>query len=896
MSSQASRSGLPVRYGFSDFLLYPNQSALWKAGVRISLMPKPLATLVVLVEHAGKTVSKEELLSAVWGGLAIEENNLTQCISTLRKALGEKRGENRFIATEPGTGYRFVAPVVTSIEFNEEQKPLESIRLLPQAQPTPRRTIALLAAAACICIAAAAFFWSQHKVTSGTTGHRSVAILDIRNLSKDGSEGWLAMALPEMLTSELASDGRLRAIPSEDLVRWRSDLGAAALRSGQAELIRLAQRNFGADTFVLGSYVVTGACPDCRVRVDLRVYDSSTGGSLATIIDEDGSGNLLDLATRLGLKLRSVLGANSAMPPPSWPSASAMRHYAEGLAALRRVDPIAAKDHLQAALAADPGNALIHAALADVWAALGYGSRAKQESLAAYQLSKSLSNLDQLAIEARYRISVQQWDRAIEIYRKIYEILPDSLEDGLNLAKAQFRGSRNADASATLQKLRQLPRPAGNDPRIDLIEAQNAGVSRDFVNTRDYARRSALEAKARGARYVYARARLLEGGAMQTLRDPNYFAVQTDARQVCESIGDSECVSQAWRIRGNERFFRGDFTEAEIAYSRGVAVARELGDRAELANLLTGLGVVAESKRDWAAAEGNLQEAISLKKETGYNPSEVQVELAQLYLRLGRRNEAAQVAEAALAEAQRVNAHEDLGEILLVRAALARTQGRLLPAQQFAEKSIEELRLSKSNSLCLALASLSSILTARGDLLKAERVLAEATAEGYPEGRGTIELARAELLFARNQFQLASEEAKRSATDFNAAHLSGNAAIAMVVEANALDMLGNSAEARQVSQEALQNAGLTSEPLAASWTRLAVWRLADQPGFRVPAALHSDVASLKDPELSLEEKLDCAVRAKRAGMAEAKQLFRQVASSAANQGYLTMSRRARHLE
>ena len=492
--------------------------------------------------------------------------------------------------------------------------------------------------------------------------------------------------------------------------------------------------------------------------------------------------------------------------------------------------------------------------------------------------------------------SVQQWGRAIEIYRKIYAILPDSLEDGLNLAKAQFRGSRNADASATLQKLRQLPRPAGDDPRIDLIEAQNAGVSRDFVKTRDLARRAAQEAKARGARYIYARARLLQGGAMQTMRDAGFFAVQTDARQVCESIGDRECVSQAWRIRGNERFSGGHFAEAEEAYTKGASVARELGDRAELANLLTGLGVVAESKREWVAAEGNLQEAISLKKETGYNPSEVQVQLAQLYLRLGRRREAGQVAESALWEAQQVNAHEDLGEILLVRAALARADGRLGAAQQFAEKSIEELRFSKSNSLSLAQASLCSILTARGDLARAERVLAGATAEGYPEGRGTIEMARAELLFARNQFQLAAEDAERSAADFNDAHLSGDAAIALVLEANALDMLGNSARARQISHEALQSAGLTSEPLADSRARLAVWRLADQPGFRVPDALHSDVASLKDTELSLEEELDRAVRAKRAGMAEAKQLFREVANRAANQGYLTISRRARHLE
>src|SRR5208337_49493 len=60
-------------------------------------------------------VSKDALLAQVWNGTAVEENNLTQSISTLRKVLGEKRGENRFITTEPGNGYRFVASV-TRIE------------------------------------------------------------------------------------------------------------------------------------------------------------------------------------------------------------------------------------------------------------------------------------------------------------------------------------------------------------------------------------------------------------------------------------------------------------------------------------------------------------------------------------------------------------------------------------------------------------------------------------------------------------------------------------------------------------------------------------------------------------------------------------------------------------
>jgi DNA-binding winged helix-turn-helix (wHTH) protein/tetratricopeptide (TPR) repeat protein len=903
MTSGVTRlEGRAVKYHFGEYELRPNQGSLWQAGVRVPLMPKPLATLLVLVERAGETVSKDELLAQVWHGTAVEENNLTQCISTLRKVLGEKRGENRFIVTDPGNGYRFVAPV-TRTEDVPVEAPESAISLVPNgtvhhsdAVPSRRMLFAFAAIALLCLVAAGVWLWTRHSAVQAV-GRKSVAVLRIRDLSKSSSEVWLQTALSEMLTSELASGGKLHAIPAEDVVRWRSDLGTASESARYADLLRLARSNFGADTFVIGSYVVTGACPECRVRVDLGLYDAATGDRLATIIDEGPEQNLLDLTTRLGGKLRAELGVvGTPAGPQPWPAPGAAREYAEGLKALRRIDPIAARDHLQAAVTADPGNALIHSALADAWTALGYGLRANEESRRAYELSTSLGRLDQLGIEARYRMSAHEWDRAIEIYRSIFRLFPDSLEDGLNLARAQSRAMKIADTSATLSILRRLPQPAGNDPRIDVIEAQNAGAARDYLKTRDYARRAAEEAKARGAQYMFARARLLEGGAMQTMQDPNYYAVQTEGRKVCESIGDRQCVSMAWRIRGNERFFAGHFAEAQEAYLEGLSVARELGDRAELANLLQGLSVVAESNLEWDHAEQNLIEAISIKKETGYDPSEVRVQLAELYLRLGRLSDAASTADEALSEAQKTNAREDIGEVYLLQASLARLHGRLDTAKELGEKAIAEVRASNSNGLLtLALAALSSTLTARGDLDNAEKRLAEGKATDYPEGLGRVELARAELLLAKGQFQLAAEEAKRSAEDFSKAHLDENSALALVTEANALEMLGRTSDALETCRQAETRAARTPDPRANTLARLAAWRLSDS-GSNVPADLEAKVVDLRNPELSLEEDFDRALRAKRTGTANARALFRALADQAAARGYLTMARRAHSLE
>ena len=86
-------------------------------------------------------LKKDMLLAELWPGLVVEENNLTQVISVVRRVLGETRGENRYLATVPGRGYRFVADVVRlpdSTEANHQTPALE-----PAAQVTvsrPRRS------------------------------------------------------------------------------------------------------------------------------------------------------------------------------------------------------------------------------------------------------------------------------------------------------------------------------------------------------------------------------------------------------------------------------------------------------------------------------------------------------------------------------------------------------------------------------------------------------------------------------------------------------------------------------------------------------------------------------------------------------------------------------------
>jgi DNA-binding winged helix-turn-helix (wHTH) protein len=104
MSQQDNHS-----YEFGRFRLKVAERVLLREGELVPLTPKVFDILVTLVEHGGQVVAKDDLMKKVWPNTFVEEGNLTQNVSLLRKALGESPGGVQFIETVPRRGYRFVA-------------------------------------------------------------------------------------------------------------------------------------------------------------------------------------------------------------------------------------------------------------------------------------------------------------------------------------------------------------------------------------------------------------------------------------------------------------------------------------------------------------------------------------------------------------------------------------------------------------------------------------------------------------------------------------------------------------------------------------------------------------------------------------------------------------------
>jgi DNA-binding winged helix-turn-helix (wHTH) protein len=165
----------PRFYEFDSFLLDAQRRELTRDGEILPLMPKVFETLLFFVQNRGRVLEKTELMETLWADSFVEEANLTQNVSTLRKVLGESPHEKIYIVTIPGRGYRFVAEVhelpneTTDVVIHEkirahltiEKEPANEpqIAALKQiAHPAPKNHWWKAAAGILLLLAAAGFY------------------------------------------------------------------------------------------------------------------------------------------------------------------------------------------------------------------------------------------------------------------------------------------------------------------------------------------------------------------------------------------------------------------------------------------------------------------------------------------------------------------------------------------------------------------------------------------------------------------------------------------------------------------------------------------------------------------------------------------------------------------
>jgi len=190
------------RYSFDRFILDIERGALLKDGVDIPLRAKCFGVLTYLVEHHGVLVTRDALLAAVWPGLVVTVDSLTQCVIQIRKALGDTQKD--MIRTVPRRGFIFEAPVTLHSpgEISEPATARES--WLDNRKPSRWS----MAVAVVLALAIAISWWTSHSRLGVDTPDstqalpNSIAVLPFVTMSDDANE-YFADGLAEELLNLL---------------------------------------------------------------------------------------------------------------------------------------------------------------------------------------------------------------------------------------------------------------------------------------------------------------------------------------------------------------------------------------------------------------------------------------------------------------------------------------------------------------------------------------------------------------------------------------------------------------------------------------------------------------------------------------------------------------------
>jgi TolB-like protein/DNA-binding winged helix-turn-helix (wHTH) protein len=192
-------------YRFGPFALDSRRRTLSRADTPVSLTPKAFDVLLFLAQNPNRLVTKEELLHAVWGDTFVEEGNLKQHISHLRKALGDNAEDARLIVTIARKGYQFTGDV-TVAEAAEAILERPTNATVPKAL-RHRWKPAVVAASAVILMGAGYLSWRHSRVAASAPSEKiMLAVLPFENLTGDPQKDYLADGLTEETISQL---GRL---------------------------------------------------------------------------------------------------------------------------------------------------------------------------------------------------------------------------------------------------------------------------------------------------------------------------------------------------------------------------------------------------------------------------------------------------------------------------------------------------------------------------------------------------------------------------------------------------------------------------------------------------------------------------------------------------------------
>jgi DNA-binding winged helix-turn-helix (wHTH) protein/TolB-like protein len=485
-------------------------------GADLNLSARAYEVLIFLLEHRHRVVSREELMKAVWPRSVVEENNLNQAITILRRALGDRRDSPQFVRTIAGRGYRFVGEVSEEgVGPESEESTAQSPRgdpepetvaraaeqrapmplphhepSLPQSEvvfgeggtaPDPRRRRLLLGLGFAVVAAGGTAWLLQSRRTGERVAPlRSIAVLPFRPLVEGAGDPALEFGMADTLITRLSELPGLVVRPLSSVRRY------AAAEQDPVQ----AGRELEAEA-VLEGYVVTRAN---RVRVTARLLDVASGASLWSGSFEEPLDQFFAaqdaLAGQVVSAMQIEMTARDRQQLLDRPTndVRAWQLYLNGRYHRARATPEAfrrAVGYFEAAEKSDPAFALAVAGQAEAWAVLGVfsalppaeafaraGAAAERALKLAPDLPEAQAAMGHVLVQGR-----RDWGAGERLYRRALEAKPGYAQAHMWLANDVAYQGRLREALVEARRSQDL------EP-LSLTFAANVGLILYFM--RDY--------------------------------------------------------------------------------------------------------------------------------------------------------------------------------------------------------------------------------------------------------------------------------------------------------------------------------------------------------------------------------------------------------------------------
>ena len=446
---------------FGPFCFDLTERVLRRDGEVVPLTPKSADMLALLTENVGHVLEKEEMLKQLWPDTFVEEGSLSKNAFLLRKALGDEDGQ--YIETVARRGYRFVAQVKERTEPGEsraEETKGSPVLIEPSMSIRNRRSRAIVlwiaAAIAALAVAGAAVSWRNKLAPRAAPQQiRSIAVLPLRNLSRDPEQEFFSDGTTEALISSLAQIHALKVISRTSVMRYK----------GTTKPVPEIGRELGVDAVVEGSVQRAGD----HVRITAQLIQASTDTHLWANEYERDLADVLKLEAEVARAIAQEIRIQ----------VTSQEH--DRMAGTRRVNPAAQEayllgryhrwklneqdlqqgiDYFEQAIKLQPDFAAAYAGLATAWHERGvWGAKRFREveepsrtaALKALELDPNLSEAHTALAEALSSYD-WNWSAAEKEHQRALYLDPNNLDARVYYAVFLMALGRHQEAIAQIER------------------------------------------------------------------------------------------------------------------------------------------------------------------------------------------------------------------------------------------------------------------------------------------------------------------------------------------------------------------------------------------------------------------------------------------------------------